>query len=86
MASNKYRSSDRTHVKRTRWTKAERAEWNEDSRVSARRAQAYMDRGDCQSAMSIMEHLAGLRAHGIVIPEALDIRRVFAARCLKGKS
>jgi hypothetical protein len=81
----KYRSSDRTHVKPTRWTKKERAEWAADVRESAERAKGYMARGDCNNAMSIMDHIAGLRAHGITTPEGLDIRRVFAAKCLVRK-
>jgi len=82
----KYRSSDRTHVKPTRWTKAERAEWAADVRESAKRAGEYMARGECKSAMAVMDHIAGIRAHGITTPEGLDVRRAFVARCLVGGS
>lgn len=81
MTCKKYRSSDRTHVT-VQWTKAEREEWNADSRESAGRVERHIAQGDCRNAFAVLAHLEGLAAHGINTPAHNDARRMFVARCL----
>jgi hypothetical protein len=76
-----YRSSDRAHVS-VKWTKAERAQWDADSRETAERVRGYIDRNDCRSAYAGLSHLAGLRSHGITTGAHLDVERAFLKNCL----
>ena len=85
MARGKYRSSDRTHVKPTRWTKAERAEWAGQQREQAARVMASIERGDCRNALAILLMNERLEAGGITTIEHLDARRAVFNSCLKQK-
>lgn len=80
--AKKYRSSDRSHTKPTRWTKAERAEWDGQQREQAARVMKYIAAGDCRNALAVLLQNERLEAHGITTIEHLDARRAFF-KCLR---
>lgn len=78
----KYRSSDRTHTS-TKWTKAERAEWEGDVRATAVRAEQAISSGNCRNAAAMVFHIEGIRAHGITTGAGIDVTRAFLSKCLR---
>jgi hypothetical protein len=79
VAARFYKSSDRTHITKIRWTKKEREEWKAQSREQAMRALASILSGDLRNALAILLSLAQLEAHGISTIEHLEARDAFFA-------
>lgn len=77
VAARFYRTSDRTHHTKIRWTKKERAEWMQTVSDTATRFYAYVERGDLKSAFSALMTLHGLR--DIAWTTYLDASRTFLA-------
>lgn len=73
----KYRSSDRTHVTRVRWTKAECAEWRQSGEETMERFHQYLKCGDMPSALSCVISLRDFPGCNAL---AYDATRAFIER------
>jgi hypothetical protein len=77
VAARFYKSSDRTHITKIRWTKQEREVWAQDIRDSAARMRKHMENGDLNNACAALLHMEGLASTGIFVAEHSDARREF---------
>lgn len=75
-----YKSSDRTHITRIRWTKEERAQWEQDQRDTFARMISHLDRGDVKSALAALTHIVSLQAVSIFTVESINARNEFLRR------
>jgi hypothetical protein len=82
VAARFYKSSDRTHITKIRWTKRERAEWEQDCRDTAVRLLNHIENNDVRSAFAAMLHIEHLGAVGIGTMESRDACYEFMRRCM----